>query len=698
MTARLFIDNGIDFEYMILLAGGLILLLIILNVLVLLRRYLHTRGRTLTPVFLRSVRQAFKNILRRAVPAVVRRRRSGILRGTVVVINSFAAAVLMVALFDLFQGPGIRGHYPAVEGKLQNYEEPITIEFDRAVDTTEFQPYIFPEIDGEWRAEPEYDWMPGIKRKVAFYPKESMFPGKVFIYYAEVTDSLKLQEKWEYGINAYSVPVPAVSSVSPEKGSEDVGVDRELQFYLDNETGDFIEWSFEISPDVSTQLYQSDAKTINVRFESLLAQNTEYSYKLRRTPVRYRLDSGEVIDRGETSVATEGSFKTVKEPLLESIHPSGEGVYITDSIKVVFDQEMEQQSAQEAFRIAPEVAGTFSWEDSRTMIYDPGQNLAKETKYTVTLKQGIRSLKGGFTGKDVTHEFTTIGAVTAGFSPGGSSVDTAANISVYFNQPVDKASAESKFSISPSVPGSISWNGNTLTFNPSSDLAFSTVYTVRVDAGVKSINGIDSRTQFSRSFTTEAQVFRLNVPVYYQSLRFSCNLVAARMALAYRGISVSTLGAHSQIAKDNTPWNPDANTWGNPHAGYVGDIYGNQEGYGVYWGPLSSWMSGYRSNAVRVGWSRTQMLQAVQAGNPVIIWAHNGYSGSGANRSWTTPGGTNIYAIQGMHSYVVVGWVGPIDNPSQIILNDPNRGRWTISTGYFDALWSYFGRASVVVY
>jgi uncharacterized protein YvpB len=92
------------------------------------------------------------------------------------------------------------------------------------------------------------------------------------------------------------------------------------------------------------------------------------------------------------------------------------------------------------------------------------------------------------------------------------------------------------------------------------------------------------------------------------------------------------------------------------------------------------------------------MLREVRNGNPVVIWAINGYGYSGTEFYWKTPGGTTIRAVSGMHSYVVVGYKGSVDNPTSIILNDPNRGRWTISTAYFNSLWGYFNNTGIVVY
>lgn len=65
------------------------------------------------------------------------------------------------------------------------------------------------------------------------------------------------------------------------------------------------------------------------------------------------------------------------------------------------------------------------------------------------------------------------------------------NIVITFSEKMDKSSAESAFSMSPSVSGSKTWSNEdkTLTFNPSSDLEKKTTYTVTIGTGAKDLAG-----------------------------------------------------------------------------------------------------------------------------------------------------------------------------------------------------------------
>jgi len=614
-------------------------------------------------------------------------------------INLFFIIVLSIIGFDI-QGPsGVRWTYPKQDAYLTSYEEPIAIEFDRPFNEDAIKPYIFPEIQGEWKAESKFEWFPWTKTIMKFYPEESMFHQKVFIYYADITDYFTLSDTWEYGIDAKSVPIPVVQDISPANETLDFPADGKIIIHLDVPADHTSEWTLKSEPEVKYSINYDNGSFIEINFDNKLKHNTDYTFTIEKSQVRYNIESGEIVERKDPEIVKTFKIKTVKAPLIETISPDGQEILINTPIEIVFDTPMVKEGIEQNFSITPNITGATSWKDDRTFVFTPDAPFTKDTKYIIAFPKQLKSLKGGYTETEITHEFKSIGPVKVNsFGPGGYSVSRGANIIVNFNQAVNHASAQSHFSISPNVSGVFSWSGNTMYFNPSADLGYETTYTIKVTAGVQTINGLNSNQVFTHSFKTQVARFILNVPVYYQRLRFSCNLVASRMALAKKGVYISTMTAYGGIAKDTTPYNAANNTFGNPYAGYTGDIYGRSKGYGAYWGPISGMIGRYRSNSVRTGWNRTAALQEVQKGNPVIIWAHNGYSGSGGNISWHTPSGQYIYAIKGMHSYVLVGWEGDINNPKYIYLNDPNRGRWKISTGYFDGLWGYFNRSAVVVY
>jgi len=106
------------------------------------------------------------------------------------------------------------------------------------------------------------------------------------------------------------------------------------------------------------------------------------------------------------------------------------------------------------------------------------------------------------------------------------------------------------------------------------------------------------------------------------------------------------------------------------------------------------------SATVHRGWNASALVQEVRKGNPVIILWQNGWS-TPTNISWNTPEGKRIYAINGTHAGVVVGYKGPSASPTSIIVQDPwYRGgsRRTYSISSFNSLWSIHGKSALVVY
>jgi uncharacterized protein YvpB len=609
---------------------------------------------------------------------------------------------LLYCSYDLSGDPHPAAQYPVNNEVLTDGTVPIYVLFNRPLDPQTIKPYIHPEVEGEWKIESVVEGFSFVKRKLTFYPKWSLpVNEKVFIYIAGIANPLSGKEPWEFGLDSFTPSPIEKVSVEPATGIKDQMTDNMLlTFTFDQPAGLYYDWDLIFEPVVAYE-WEVSSQSLKVAIKDKLAQSTKYSYTLKGVPSRFDLATKEVVEvTGELQEFLKGDFETVKEPLLDSIEPQGDKVLPDATVMVSFDQDMEPIEPDSYFKIAPEVQGDSIWKDQRTLEYTH-EPFAKETSYTLTIKSGLESALGGIIEQDLEASFTTIGKVRLDSSNpanNANGVSVGTNISLSFDQEVVAKSVEDRFTITPGISGNFSWNGVTLTFNPNANLNYSTKYSVKVASGVESVYGLNSDQEFSFSFTTQSDQFKLNVPIYYQKLRFSCNLEASRMALAYRGVYKEVLALHAEIKKDTTAYDEVNNIFGDPYSGYVGDIYGVTKGYGVYWPPISELIGKYRSNAIRTGWNLEGLLNEVRSGNPVVIWAHNGYSYAGNEYYWTTPGGKSIRAVTGMHSYVVVGFKGPIEDPSHVILNDSNRGVWTISKSYFLSLWGYFNNSGVIVY
>lgn len=291
--------------------------------------------------------------------------------------------------------------------------------------------------------------------------------------------------------------------------------------------------------------------------------------------------------------------------------------------------------------------------------------------------------------------------------------DPKSPISITFDKPVGRRILNK--TLTPEVPGTWVFEDplysthlyRKVVFYPDIGFDSSVSYTVRL-TGIENTLATSKPSDLVFSFKTRAnavvaqalntvksQTVKLSVPVYLQQHTLSCEVASLKMTLAYKGITKSEDELLAEVGVDNTPH--IGGTWGNPYMHFVGNVNGKQlsTGYGVYWGPIERVAKMY-GNATAFQKGNIKMItDAVNAGNPVIIWV---YSKSGAPTHWTTPDGTYIFAVAGEHTVVAVGYVGPAGNPSQIIVNDSLVGQSYWSRSYFEGKWATFNQAGVIVY
>lgn len=134
--------------------------------------------------------------------------------------------------------------------------------------------------------------------------------------------------------------------------------------------------------------WQWQGETLQYQLAEALAPDTTYTLTV---PQGTATAAGGYVE-SDTRI----SFKTLGKVLVSSFSPrsGASGVSPSSSLKVTFNQSVDPDSAQKAFSISPAVEGTFSWADT-TLMFDPSQNLAKDTNYTMTVGKGVASVVGG---------------------------------------------------------------------------------------------------------------------------------------------------------------------------------------------------------------------------------------------------------------------------------------------------------------
>lgn len=159
------------------------------------------------------------------------------------------------------------------------------------------------------------------------------------------------------------------------------------------------------------------------------------------------------------------------------------------------------------------VPGNTSWQDSVTVVFNPGTNLANDMRYTVTVDTILRD-RSWNRNEAASWQFTTEAdntpptVVVVSPANGSLAVSFRDSVVITFSEPMDTASVRAAFVISPAASGHFSWSGTTtIKFKPSQILAVKKAYTVTVGTGARDRNGNQMAAPFSASFTTDGAIY-----------------------------------------------------------------------------------------------------------------------------------------------------------------------------------------------
>jgi len=299
------------------------------------------------------------------------------------------------------------------------------------------------------------------------------------------------------------------------------------------------------------------------------------------------------------------------------------------------------------------------------------------------------------------------------FYPNSQEVVLDSTLIIDFDKPIKRQ--EVKLSISPPVHGEWRFENSlienhlfkTLVFVPAIELESNTQYQVQIE-NIRGF-GLEKSSSFQFAFKTEEilliedeedddkdKITMIEIALDWQDDALSCEAASLKMALVGKKVFVSEDEIMEKIGYDLTRRKGDV--WGDPHERYVGDIDGKmcKTGYGVYWDPVAKAAQNWREAEAFSGATIEDLTSELKDRNPVVIWGVLPKS-SLSSCSWYTPEGKFILAFKDTHVRLAIGFVGPQDNPSKIIINDPLSGRLYWSTDFFLNNWKAFNNSGVVI-
>lgn len=188
-----------------------------------------------------------------------------------------------------------------------------------------------------------------------------------------------------------------------------------------------------------------------------------------------------------------------------------------------------------------------------------------------------------------------------------------------------------------------------------------------------------------------------NVPFIKQlpELQRGCEVTSLAMLLQYKGVQVDKMQLASEVNK--VPFKEN-NLRGNPHEGFVGNIYTKSEpGYGVYHQPIFKLAEKYvpEKTINLTGREIEDIYKVISSGSPVWIIANTTFQplAEDSFETWNTNKG-DVKITYYEHSVVVVGY-----DQNYVYMNDPlaNNPNKKVSRSEFERAWEQMGKQAITI-
>ena len=189
------------------------------------------------------------------------------------------------------------------------------------------------------------------------------------------------------------------------------------------------------------------------------------------------------------------------------------GVAFNKVVTATFSMPMDQSTI---------TASTFTLKNGATPVlgtvstlgavasFDPASDLSPLTVYTAKISMAVKNVDGSTIAKDTTWTFTTSDVIPTVLTTDpvklASNVPLNKTVSAVFSMAMNPVTLTSTtFTLmngAINVSGVVSYSGVTATFDPINDLRSNTVYTARIKAGAKNLNGTPLAKDSVWTFTT----------------------------------------------------------------------------------------------------------------------------------------------------------------------------------------------------
>lgn len=179
---------------------------------------------------------------------------------------------------------------------------------------------------------------------------------------------------------------------------------------------------------------------------------------------------------------------------------------------------------------------------------------------------------------------------------------------------------------------------------------------------------------YGKSEVTNVPIKIEGVPLIkqYPQLPTGCEATALTMVLNYHSVEVSKQEVANRLPKATLPYyNKGIKKGAHPNEGFIGNPYSSSS-YGVYAEPILEVIESYlpgRSQDLR-GKTLEELLDIVNEGRPVMIWATINMAKVSYTQSWYLENGELFWWPNNEHALVIVGY-----DEKWVYVNDPYSGK-----------------------
>lgn len=400
------------------------------------------------------------------------------------------APILLITLAALEIASALPPQVYAFEkNSVQEVDGNFIFSFLGAVDESSVKISTHPEIAYQAK------WSQGLtplQHTLEIAPKSLRKPGENYLVSVQVRNWAGLATTVSKNFQTNTAPAPIL--VSPGNKTEKIPADSKIYFSLNRKLN---KGTFILLSEPSFSYHDSwQGSTLVIKPNKNLRQGQTY-----RLGLFLKIDGKTLAPISFTNFTTISPLSLVSS----SLKRGSTSVSKKAKLTFVFDKDINRSTLEKSWSIKPNVKGSLSLTNKKTVIFIPSTTLSTATTYIASFSTLLSAVDNSRLNSTFSLKFKTAGPVKVlSFSPSGFGASLGSTIAVNFDQAVNHISAQNHFSISPKVSGTFSWKGNSLYFKPQW-LSFFTSYKISVSSGITSIGGETSKQSFSANFTTTSE-------------------------------------------------------------------------------------------------------------------------------------------------------------------------------------------------